>query len=258
MDNLIEQQRKHFNTISAKYTQARKDPNHLLLKDLIWNKFLKRNSNLTTEIKWVLEPMCGIGEGHEIISKHLTSKFDYQGFDYSEDMVRIAQSQKPALEIKCKDVTTYQSTTKLFDLIILLSGLHHVYPHTQYILENLRKSLRAGGYFLSFEPTHDNWLTKRIRQRIYNSNNLFDADSEQGFGYKELNQYFKNAGYEKVDAVYPGLLAYILFFNPDAFPLLNIGRQFWVRGIFAIDRLFWTNVIGRKLSFATISLWKRA
>ncbi|MCD2450819.1 class I SAM-dependent methyltransferase [Methylicorpusculum oleiharenae] len=257
MDKLVEQQREHFNEISEKYFEARKHPNHLLLKELIWEKFLKRNRYIGPEVKRVLEPMCGMAEGYEILSKNLIQNFDYQGFDYSENMVEIARNQNPLLKIEWNDVTTYQTSGDLFDLIILIGGLHHVYSRTQDILKNLRNSLLPGGYFLSFEPTHDNWLARRIRQRVYKSNDLFDDDTEQGFEYRDLDRYFKNAGYEKVDEVYPGLIAYIFYYNPDAFPMLNVGGKYIVKSLFAIDRLFWGNWIGRKLSFATMSLWRR-
>ncbi|OAI09642.1 hypothetical protein A1359_18680 [Methylomonas lenta] len=257
MDKLVEQQREHFNEISEKYFEARKHPNHLLLKKLIWEKFLKRNRCIGAEVKRVLEPMCGMAEGYEILSKNLIQNFVYQGFDYSENMVEIARTQNPLLKIEWNDVTTYQASGDLFDLIILIGGLHHVYSRTQDILKNLGNSLLPGGYFLSFEPTHDNWLARRIRQRVYKSNDLFDDDTEQGFEYPDLDRYFKNAGYEKVDEVYPGLIAYILYYNPDAFPMLNVGGKYIVKSLFAIDRLFWGNWIGRKLSFATLSLWRR-
>ena len=85
------------------------------------------------------------------------------------------------------------------------------------------------------------------------------AIGSSGFAFyqhKEL-QHFKDAGYEKVDEVYPGLLAYVLYYNPDAFPALNIGGGSLVRLLFCLDRLFWTTWVGRKMSFATMSLWRR-
>ena len=257
MDELIERQRAHFNDISAKYSSARKHPNHLLLKQLIWEKFLQSNSAIASEIKRVLEPMCGIAEGEGIVRKYWTKNFEYYGFDYSEAMVDQARIQKPALTIEWNDVTRFRAPGELFDLIILIGGLHHVYSRAQEVLANLSVSLRPNGYFLSFEPTHDNWLTRRIRKRIYKKNDLFDEDTEQGFEYRDLDRYFRAAGYEKVDEVSPGLLAYVLYYNPDAFPTLNIGGRLLVNLIFAVDRIFWRNAIGRKLSFATIGLWKR-
>jgi len=172
-------------------------------------------------------------------------------------MVEFAKQQNPGLHIEWNDVTAYKANGVLFDFIILIGGLHHVYSRTQEVLDNLGKSLRPGGYFLSFEPTHNTWLTRLVRQRIYKSNDLFDDDTEQGFEYHDLDTHFRKAGYSKVDEVYPGLMAYVLYYNPDAFPMLNVGGGFLVRALFSLDRLMWSNWLGRKLSFATISLWRR-
>jgi SAM-dependent methyltransferase len=257
-DKLVEQQREHFNRISGKYFAARTHANHLLLKRLIWAKFFARHPRLAREVRRVLEPMCGMAEGHDILRANLGTDFDYVGFDYSESMVEIARTEHPDLTLVHGDVTSYRNDGAPFDLILLIGGLHHVFSRTPEVLANLRHALRPGGYFLSFEPTHDNFLARRVRQRIYEKNDLFDADTEQGFEYRDLDRHFREAGYEKVDEVYPGLAAYVLYYNPDAFPKLNVGGTALVRSAFAVDRLFWSNAIGRKLSFATIALWRRA
>lgn len=257
MTNLIEQQREHFNEISEKYFQSRRHPNHLLLKNLIWKTFLDRNTAILDKVKRVLEPMCGMAEGHDILKDKMPHQFSYYGFDYSENMVDIAKKLKPDLDIGWSDVTTFRAADELFDFIILIGGLHHVYSRTQDVISNLKKSLQPGGYLLNFEPTHNNWMSRKVRQRIYKSNPLFDDDTEQGFEYEDLSGYFKKAGFSKVDEVYPGLMAYVLYYNPDAFPALNVGGSLLVRSLFAIDKLMWSNRVGRKLSFATMTLWRR-
>jgi SAM-dependent methyltransferase len=257
MTNLVEQQREHFNRISSQYFAARNNANHLLLKQLLWRYFLKRHPYLKEQVNRVLEPMCGTAEGYEILRSNLSKDFSYLGFDYSESMVDFARSQHPKLNIIHGDVTTFEPDGEPYDIIFLIGGLHHVFSRTSDVLKNLGRALRPNGYFLSFEPTHNNWIARRVRQSIYKSNNLFDADTEQGFEYYGLDNHFTDAGFEKVDDVYAGLLAYILYYNPDAFPMLNVGGSALVRATFAIDRLLWTNWIGRKLSFATISLWQR-
>ncbi len=256
MDELVEQQRKHFDQISDQYFSARKDPNHLLLKDLIWAGFLRRNRDIGNSMNRVLEPMCGMAEGQEILARHLGKGFDYAGFDYSESMVEIARTRKPELDITWNDVTTYKAPEEPFDVVILIGGLHHVYSKTRDVLRNLSGALRPRGYFISLEPTHNNALARWVRRRIYVDNPLFDADTEQGFEYEDLERHFAETGYVKVDQVYPGLLAYVLYYNPDAFPALNVGGGFLVRTLFAIDKWFWRGWIGRKLSFATLSLWR--
>lgn len=256
MEKDIEQQRIHFNSIAEQYFSARSHPNHLLLKDLIWKNFFKRHPALQHDLESVMEPMCGMAEGFEILRKNTSSKLSYFGFDYSEAMVALARTHAPHLRIEWGDVTTFTSPTSPVDLIILIGGLHHVYSRTQVAIENVTRALKPGGYFLNFEPTHNNWLSRRARQNIYKSNDLFDNDTEQGFERADLLKHFGDAGYQLVDEVSPGLAAYVMYYNPDAFPALNVGGPTLVKTLFGIDRLFWANWVGRKLSFATITLWK--
>jgi len=257
-DASVERQREHFNSIAERYFAARNHANHLALKSLIWKSFFARNPGLSGEVRRVLEPMCGMGEGYDIITKYLKPEIDYQGFDYSENMVAIARDARPGLAFSWNDVTTYDSGAEKFDLLILIGGLHHVYSQTQKVITNLARALRPGGLFVSLEPTHNNFVARAARRRIYKTNDLFDEDTEQGYEYRDLQRFFENAGFRLEDQVYPGLAAYVLYYNPDAFPALNVGGTSLVRGMFACDRLAWSNVLGRKLSFATLSLWRKA
>ena len=49
----------------------------------------------------------------------------------------------------------------------------------------------------------------------------------------------------------------MLYYNPDAFGWLNRGGAGLVRACFLMDRPFMRGHIGRKLSFATLSLWRK-
>jgi SAM-dependent methyltransferase len=145
----------------------------------------------------------------------------------------------------------------MFDMVVIIGGLHHVHSHVEKVLHAMKNILHPGGYFLSFEPTTNNSFFKAIREGIYQRNDLFDAETEKGFEYIELCKMFEGVGFKKVDEVFPGLMAYILYYNPDAFPLLNVGHTKLVRFLFFLDRLIWSCFLGRKLSFATISLWQK-
>jgi len=257
MNDQIEQQRNHFNDISARYSEARSHPNHLLLKDLIWSNFFADKGYLAESCGRVLEPMCGMAEGYQILSRYLRQDLDYRGFDYSENMVEIARKLHRGLRIEWQDVTTFAAPAPEFDMIILIGGLHHVFSKSKEVISRLSGALKLGGHFLSFEPTHNSWLNRVIRNRIYTRNELFDSDTEQGFDFEELDAMFVDEGYRKVDQVFAGLSAYVLYYNPDAFPGLNLGGALGVRMTFSLDRLFWRTLIGRKFAFATITLWKR-
>lgn len=258
-EDLVERQRRHFDGIAAHYANSRRHPNHLLLKDLIWSSFFAGKDFIPRECERVLEPMCGLGEGHDILRRHLYRRdFSYLGFDYSLPMVEAARACRPELDFEHQDVSTFAADGDSWDLVVLIGGLHHVYARCEAVIEGLSAALRPGGYFLNFEPTHACWLTRSVRDRIYARNALFDPATEQGFELDDLDGLFRRQGYRKVDQVYAGLAAYVLYYNPDAFPGLNLGGERAVRTAFWFDRLIWRRALGRKLAFATITLWQKA
>jgi SAM-dependent methyltransferase len=255
---LIERQRRHFDSIAADYAHQRSHPNHRLVKQLIWTHFLSRHRHNGIRCQRVLEPMCGLGEGHDILLEHLCpGGFDYHGFDWSAAMVDAAHAQRAQLDIVHGDASRFEADGRFWDFIVLIGGLHHVYAHSADVLARLTSALSHGGYFLSFEPTQACGLTRWIRQRIYRRNAVFDAESEQGFDLDQLELMFAQQAYRKVDQVHVGLSAYVLYYNPDAFPWLNRGGPWTVRAAFWLDRLIWRSALGRRLSFATITLWQK-
>jgi SAM-dependent methyltransferase len=254
--NDIEQQRLHFEKVSSTYFHARQHQNHLMLKKLIWDHFFQGKDELRSHCRKVLEPMCGYSEGKLILESFSGAVFDYTGFDYSRPLVEEAKTRHPECNIFVSDVTKFEGKEK-YDLVILIGGLHHVFSHTADVLARLHNALTPGGYFINLEPTQDNFVFKRIRDRIYEKNELFDADTERAFDLDDLNKRYLEAGFTVVDQMYPGLLTYVMYYNPDAFPGLNIGNTTVVSTLFSLERHFYRSWIARKLSFATLSLLRR-
>lgn len=255
MDN-IEKQKEHFENISERYYKSRQTKNHLLLKDLIWHFFLKNKNYLKKDGLKVLEPMCGYAEGKEILEKHLGIKVLYSGFDSSKNLVEKVKKSNPDLAVYEMDVTKFIPQEK-YDLVIIIGGLHHVPFNVMGVLKNIHEALNDDGYFICLEPTHNNFIFRKIRSGIYKKNSLFDENTEQAFELKKLNKYFRKSNFKIVDQIYPGLLSYIFYYNPDAFPFLNKGSEKIVRTLFSVDKLFFRNFIGKKLSFATLTLLKK-
>ncbi len=254
MNNPIEQQREHFENISEKYYNARKSSNHLYLKELMWNFFFKDKTSLKDKKPSVLEPMCGYSEGKSILERNIGVLESYEGFDYSSVLIEKVKKTNKDLNVYVQDISTFNSKKK-FDIIIIIGGLHHVPFICETVVQRLKNNLAEQGVFIVLEPTHDNIVFRKIRERIYNKNTLFDQETEKAFELKELNNLFLNNGYKLIDQIYPGLLSYILFYNPDAFPFLNIGGKTLVKLLFKMDSLFFRNYLGRKLSFATLSMF---
>jgi SAM-dependent methyltransferase len=252
-----QQQREHFEAVSERYFSARQNENHLLLKKLLWDDFLAGKESILPQDGDVLEAMCGYSEGKSILESRFPVRFRYSGFDYSRPLVDKARERFPEARIFVADATQFDEVDSC-DLIILIGGLHHVYRHTDEVLARLHRALRPGGHFINFEPTQDNFLFRKIRQRIYDRNALFDADTERAYELGDLNAAYRRAGFTIRDQVYPGLLSYVLYYNPDAFPRLNLGGPRCVKAAFALDRPFFRSAIGRYFSFATLSLLAKA
>lgn len=252
----VERQKKHFNEIADVYYHARRSENHLLIKDLIWHDFLSDKHDLKREGTTVLEAMCGFAEGKALLEKHLGVKVVYSGSDYSDTVVERLRQSNPDMDINQQDITQFVPDEQ-YDIILLLGGLHHVPDMAADVVRRLAGAMKPGGYFINFEPTSGNWIFKQAREAIYRRNGLFDEQTERAFSVPELFNMFEDADLSLVDVMYPGLLAYILYYNPDAFPGLNIGNATTVKLIHAADHLFYRTLIGRWLSFATLTLWKK-
>jgi len=253
----VDQQRKHFESISDTYFNARQNPNHLLYKKLMWECFFQKNRHVLSEGAKVIEPMCGYSEGKAILESHCAVSFEYTGFDFSESLVARAKEQFPEADIFVQDVTKFDGEEQ-FDLMILIGGLHHVYAHASSVMKKLAGALKPGGYLINFEPTQNNFAYRLARQRIYKKNALFDDETERAFDAPELDALYRNAGLVIKDQIYPGLLAYIMYYNPDAFPALNIGSSKMVRFLYGLEKPFYRSWLARKLSFATLSLMQKA
>jgi SAM-dependent methyltransferase len=252
----IARQAAHFDSVAASYRASRQHANHRTIKELMWGDFLADKDALRRTRLAVLEPMCGFADGHQIVATYLGADFTYRGFDFSRTVVDSLELSQPHLDVWHGDVTRFEADAE-YDLIILLGGLHHVPDHAGEAVARLARALKPGGHFLNLEATEGNRVFGWIRRWIYTRNSLFDAQTERAFERKEYFRLFEAAGLDHVDSFYPGLLAYVLYYNPDAFPWLNVGGPSMVRALWALERRFRRNAVGAALSFATLSLWQR-
>ena len=256
MNDQIEQQREHFNEISGLYLKGKQNPRFLILQDLIWKELfgLLPDDFKSRKIS-VLEPMCGYAEGYELFVK-FGYDIDYSGFDYSEAIVNNVNESKPNLNVFHCDVTEFKSSQK-FDIILIIGGLHHVPDHAGQIVKKLSLMLEDGGVFINFEPTHGNPFSKMIRTLVYQGNKIFDEKTERDFSLTELKEFYTEAGLLHCNSLFPGLLTYVLYYNPYAFPFLNIGTINLVKRIFMLERPLFYNKVGQLLSFCTMSIWTK-
>jgi SAM-dependent methyltransferase len=206
----------------------------------------------------VLELMCGYGEVSYIMERQLAVSIRYEGIDSSETLIGIAKRLNPSINVIKMDIGEFTPSRK-YDLIVIYGGLHHVPDDVNRVFEKICGSLKQEGYFINFEPTYNSPISKKVREYIYLHNALFDSETERPFELSALNRLYASHNFKIVDQIYPGLVSYILYGNPEAFPILkNVGGLGTAKVLFNLDRFFFRNFIGRKLSFATMTLLKKA
>ncbi len=252
--NKSEIQREHFNKITSQYLRGRSNKKHLIYKSLLWNhvikelkKYLKKGQKLV-----VLDAMSGDAEASLKIAQHFPDSAIY-AFDYSDMMVAMARKivkNKKNIKISQLDILKLKDRNK-YDLIVLIGGLHHVPHNVPLALKKLFASLKKGGLFLNLEPTHNNPIWRAARNHIYKHNDLFEEESEKAFEFSEYNELLKKAKFKIIYQIYPGLLGYILYYNPDAFPSLNIGPVIFAKFLGYLDLFLSKTIIGKYFSFAT-------
>ncbi len=255
---LIQEQKEHFENIAGLYCEARKDLKHLCIKNFIWDYLFDFiNKNNKKENVSILDAMCGNAECYDIIKNKADFTFSYAAFDYSENMVKEAQKIHPEANIFWGDITSINLAVK-YDMIFLIGGLHHVYNFKETAVNNISELLNENGLFVNFEPTHNNFLLRKVRERIYKKNSFFDDNTEKAFTTPELNALMNEYGLSPVFQFYPGLLCYVLWYNPDAFPLLNIGSEKIAKTLCMWESKIWQSKLAYWLSFATFSCYRKS
>lgn len=258
--NDIERQRNHFEKIAEKYFLARNNANSQEMKKAIWEFFFiffndymgqKDKSSLS-----ILEAMCGTVDSYEFFTKMFPFQFSFEAFDYSKNMLAFAKKLHPSLHIFCEDICKIKFEN-LYDIVLVIGGLHHVYSNIDLAISNISKSMSPDGIFISFEPTNNNIITRFIRNVTYKTNNLFDNKTERAFTTTSLDALAQKHGLKKIFQFYPGLISYILWYNPDAFPFLNIGSVKMVQNVISIEKKFWTTPFARYCSFATFTCYRK-
>lgn len=251
--NKICAQRQHFDAISSVYCTARQDEKHLLVKEEIWRyAFRLLREEYSISYARCLDAMCGAGDGLAALQAEAYFDFSYEAFDYSEKMVDAARCKHPNVKIFCADVCEYVADDA-YDIIILFGGLHHVYADRSRAVHSLSQSLRSGGVLINFEPTNNSLLLRYIRSFIYKMSAIFDDDTERAFQTTELNSLMASVGLKPLLQFFPGLLAYVLWYNPDAFPMLNRGTPALARKLLCYETKIWGTAFARYCSFATFS-----
>lgn len=259
MNNTVEQQINNFNSRVETYLSKKTSPQRQIYISLLWKLVFSYASMFSSgkQNVCILEPMCG-WSAYDLVTKNFPGTIQkYDAFDYSEKMINIGKSLYPDVNFWVQDATTFVPDVAEYDIILLIGGLHHVPKYAPNILDNLSKCLKSDGCMINLEPTFNNHLLSFFCNLIYRKNKNFDHKTERRFSLSELNNYYVSAGLKTVKQLYPGLLAYLLWYNPDIFPFLNKGSIHMVKKLFSFERKIYSSRYAEKMSVATITILKK-
>lgn len=88
----------------------------------------------------LLDAACASGYYSEVIKSLDEREIDYQGCDYSEAMVKMAQSYYPELEFQVQDLTQLSYPSRSIDVVLVSGVLEHIPDYQKAIAEVCRVS----------------------------------------------------------------------------------------------------------------------
>jgi 2-polyprenyl-3-methyl-5-hydroxy-6-metoxy-1,4-benzoquinol methylase len=142
-----------YNEIARKFTETR---------NYSWPEFEYFKGYLHNGQE-VMDLGCGNGRLLELLKDY---KVDYLGVDFSENLVREAQTQWPDKKFKVADLAELGNIKEKFDLIFCVATLHHIPSDKlrQQILVNIKNCLKPDGKLLM--TNWNLWQSKYLKYII--------------------------------------------------------------------------------------------
>lgn len=166
----------------------------------IYQEKLKRTQKLFRPDAKVMEFGCGTGTTSLIHAPFVESIMAY---DYSPEMIKIANEKKLAKSIKnvhfeVKAVEDIPFSTETYDVIMGHSILH-LTDNNEKIIKDTYSALKPGGYFVSSSGCIKE-MNFMIRQVIPFMTSIGKAPKVTTFSSTELIELHKKAGFKIYDA----------------------------------------------------------
>ena len=121
------------------------------------------------------------------------------GQDISPGVIRAAKELDQKTVYLVGDVENTSFGDETFDVIVCGGVLHHV-PNKEKMLKEIRRILKKGGYFLSYDPNLSNpfmWFYKDFWAKL--SSKLLQTKNEQLFTVNQIQDVLGKEGFSKID-----------------------------------------------------------
>ena len=198
----------------------------------------------------VLEAMCASGSTTAYLLKRGAL---VTGLDISPRQIESFNRRWPGASSIQSSILATGLPPESFDCVVIVGGLHHVQPHVQDAIDEVRRVLVPGGMFCFAEPHSDSALDL-LRRRWYSVDPLFEQ-GERSLDISTLES--RNAAqFEVVTRRYLGNLAYLLVFNSLVFRVPSWLKDLYARPLLGLEPLL-GRIQGRRTACFVVSRWRK-
>jgi len=248
VDDAEGRQRAHYDSIGAGYEEHYSDYWSLRYRDLFINEPLTRGVELRH--KRVLDAMCGSGELADYL---IRQGANVVGLDISPAVIQLFRDKHQEATGLVGSIYDTGFESGSFDVVGVMGGLHHAQPNLQAAVDEIRRILRPGGWFIFAEP-HAGSVMDLARRLWYRFDPLFEAN-EEAVDVDALEA--ANRGrYEFVSKRYGGGVAYLLVFNSMVFRAPHRVKALYSPAALAAERLL-QPLLRRRTACMAIVQWRK-
>jgi SAM-dependent methyltransferase len=140
-----------------------------------------------------------------------------------------------------------------FDVVTVVSGLHHVEPRTQEAIDEIHRILRPGGWLLFAEP-HRGSLPNWLRRAWYRFDPLFE-ENEKAVDVSRL-EADNQQRFDVVGTRYGGNIGYLLVLNSMVFRIPHRLKRLYSPALLALESWI-ERVQGRRTSCMVQARWRK-
>ena len=156
-----------------------------------WVKLINDRIGNTINGKKIMEIGCGTGE----ISKRLADcGYEVCGIDISEEMLKIAGTKYPNLNIKKEDMRTIKIESEFDAIVCVFDALNYLqnFEELKLSFENIKRALKPNGFFL-FDILNRKMIDSMFPEDIF-------ADDRENMSIIWKHSYEEEIDLDKISA----------------------------------------------------------
>lgn len=198
----------------------------------------------------VIELMCG---GAELSRRARALPKPIVAVDVNHELLALSREELvPDIVPVCASAGRLPFEDGSIDLVLIQGGLHHVRRHVDSVVRDIARVMAPGAMLVASEPRNDHPFNRAFRRAFYHLHPTPEADEEDGFTRRELEELLRAAGLSLQQYDPFAYVGYMLIGNTDLVPLLaRMEKNRLSAALIALDRALASVPVVRGLGWAS-------